>query len=293
MSTGFLIYRLRILDEGACKSLTRMLLLVVSPVLIIYSFQLKFDDALLHGLIISAASAVGAHVLAIILARLVFNNHTADDERRRVLRYGTIFSNCGFIGIPLLSSIMGTKGVFYASVYIAVFSFFSWTYGVAIFTGKLDRKALLKIVINPNIIAIVIGLIFFCFSIKIPALLYDSMSYIFNLNTPLAMIVIGARVAQLDLRTVFTDVWIWPGTLLKNILLPLVSIFILHLAGVSGVLMLACLVPIACPVAGNTVLFPDLYDIDTKFASRLICVSTLFSVVTIPLLVYIVSVLKY
>jgi predicted permease len=119
------------------------------------------------------------------------------------------------------------------------------------------------------------------------------MSYIFNLNTPLAMIVIGARVAQLDLRTVFTDVWIWPGTLLKNILLPLVSIFILHLAGVSGVLMLACLVPIACPVAGNTVLFPDLYDIDTKFASRLICVSTLFSVVTIPLLVYIVSVLKY
>ena len=293
MAVGYLIFKVGILNENTCKSFTRLLLLVVSPVVIVYSFQIKFDVSLLRGLIISAFSAIGAHVFAIILGQLVFNKRTASDESRRVLRFAIVYSNCGFIGIPLLGAVIGTRGIFYASVYLAVFNIFVWTHGVALFKGKADKRALVNLALNPNIIAVVIGLLLFCFSIQIPNLLYDGIKYIYNLNTPLAMIVIGASLAQLDPLTLITDRRVLPGIALRNLAVPLAAIFVLHFAGVSGVLLLACLIPIACPVGGNTVLFADMYGKDTKFPTRLMSLSTLFSVVSIPLLVYIVSVLKY
>jgi predicted permease len=293
MATGYLILKLGILNENACKSFTRLLLLVVSPVVIVYSFQIKFNVSLLHGLIISAVSAIGAHVFAIIIGQLVFNKRTASDESRSVLRFAVVYSNGGFIGLPLLAAVIGTRGIFYASVYIAVFNIFVWTHGVALFSGKADKRALVKLALNPNIIAVFIGLLLFCFSVHIPSLPYDGMKYVYNLFTPLAMIVIGARLAQLDPLTLITDRRVLPGIALRNLAVPLVAIFVLHFAGVSGELLLACLIPIACPIAGNTVLFADMYGADTKFPTRLMSLSTLFSVVSIPLLVYIVSVLKY
>jgi predicted permease len=293
MATGYLVLKIGILNENSCKSLTRMLLLVVAPIVIVYSFQIKFNMSLLQGLLIAAASAAGAHFLGILLGYFVFNKHSTDDEHRTILRFSTVYSNCGFVGIPLLAAIIGTKGVFYASVYMAVFNIFTWTHGVALFSGKADKKNLLKLVLNPNIIAITIGILFFCLSVKIPFLIYDGMKYIFNMNTPLAMIVIGARMAQIDPRTLLTDHMVWPGVLMKNIIVPVLALFVLHFSGVSGVLLLACLIPIACPVAGNAVLIPDMFGVDTKFATKLMSLSTLFSVVSIPLLVYIVTTFQY
>jgi malate permease and related proteins len=293
LGTGFFIFKIRILDENACKSITRLLLMVVSPVVIVYSFQLKFDFSLLQGLFISAASAIGSHFFMILAGNLIYNRRTTDEAHRALLRFSTVYSNCGFMGIPLLAAVLGPKGVFYASVYIAVFNVFTWTHGVSVFGGKPSRKDLLRLLINPNIIAIAVGILFFCLSIKIPFLISDCMKYIFEMNTPLAMFVIGARTAQIDPRSLLTDRHIWPGVLFRNFILPLAFMFILHAFGVSGILLLGCLLPVACPVAGNAVLIPDMFGVDTRFTAKLLSVSTLFSVVSIPLIVYIVSVLHY
>lgn len=285
MAAGFLILKIRLIDDATCAGATRMLMLMVSPVIIIYSFQITYSASLMHGLIVAALSAFAAHVLGIVLTELLFRRHPADARRRSALKYGTVYSNCGFIGIPLLTAVLGTKGVFYASVYIAVFNVFTWTHGVMVFTGKPDRKALRSLLLNPNLIAVAAGIIMFCLSIRIPRLVYDSMGYIFNLNTPLAMIIIGARMAQTDLRAIFTEKAVVPGMLLRNFLIPAAMLVLLRLFGVSGPLLLACLIPISCPVAGNTVLYSDLYGGDIGFATKFMSLSTVLSIVSVPAMV--------
>lgn len=292
MAAGYFLFKIRILSEDACKSITSMLLLFVSPVVIVYSFQIKFSASLVHGLVISAVSAVCAHLFGMLLAHFVFLKHPADAQRRNVLRFAAVYSNCGFVGIPLLAAVIGTKGIFYASVYIAVFNLFNWTHGVSVFRGKPEKGGFRKAILNPNLIAVMIGLLLFCFSVSLPSLLCSGMRYIYDLNTPLAMIVIGARMAQIEPRSLLTDRLVLPGIAMKNIVIPCIALIILHLAGVSGTLLIACLIPIACPVAGNTVLFADLYGADTTFPTKLMSLSTLFSVVSIPLLVYSITMLR-
>ncbi|HEX3025668.1 MAG TPA: AEC family transporter [Clostridia bacterium] len=293
MLLGTLLVKIKMLDDKGVSSLTEILLNVVSPCVAIISFQLKFSSSLLRGLLFSAAAAGLIHIVSIVIGTCVFNKKIVDGHHGKILKFASVYSNCGYIGIPLLAAVMGTQGIFYASVYGIVFTIFQWTHGVLLFTGKTDRKALVKALINPNVIAIVIGLFLFCFSIKLPALLYDSMNYVFNLNTPLSMIVIGSHLAQIDFRHVFKDKWIWPGVALRNLLIPFAAIFLLHLAGAKGTLLMACLIPIACPVAGTTVLFSDLFHEDAKFPTLLMAASTVLSIVTIPFVVYLVSALRF
>ena len=292
MMTGFCLIKKQMLSLEAVGQLTQVLMFVVCPCVIISSFQLKMRPELIHGLIISALSAVIAHIVPIVLSRVLFTRRLMDDDHIKVLRYAIVYSNCGFMGIPLLSAIIkGGEGVFYASVYIMVFNVFTWTHGVMVFVGKMDRRSLRNLLRNPNLLAVAVGLAFFLCSVRLPSVVGDTMGYISQLNTPLAMFVIGARLADIPLNTLLTDLWVWPGVLLRNFILPLLAIFGLYLAGIKGTLMLACLVPVACPIAGNTVLFPAMYGLRTPLPGKLLSLSTLLSILSIPLMVYIASAL--
>lgn len=294
MMTGFCLIKKQVLSLEAVGQLTQVLMFVVSPCVIISSFQLRLQPELIRGLIISTLSAMAAHIIPIVLSQVLFSHRLMDDEHVKVLRYAVVYSNCGFMGIPLLSAIIkGGEGVFYASVYIMVFNLFTWTHGVMVFTGKMDRRNLRNLIRNPNLIAVIIGLIFFLCSVRLPSIVGDTMGYISQLNTPLAMFIIGARLADIPLNTLLTDPWVWPGVALRNFFLPLLAVFGLHLAGVSGTLMLACLVPIACPIAGNTVLFPAMYGLRTPLPGKLLSLSTLLSVLSLPLMVYLITALGY
>lgn len=293
MAVGYLIYKIDILNREAVSRMTRFLMLVVSPVVIVYSFQLRFTPELFREMLIAAASGCAAHIVPILLGPLLFQKKLVDDEHRGVLRYAVVYSNAGFVGIPLLAAVTGTRGVFFASIYCVFFNLFNWTHGVFIFNGRPTRRSIIRLLLNPNLIAVAVGILVFCFSIRFPPLLDDGMKYIFNLNTPLAVIVLGAMVAQNRLKAVFTDLWVWPGVLMRNLVLPFLAVLALHFAGVHGSLLLECMVPIACPVAGNTALLADLYGADTRFPVKLIAISTLLCVLTIPLLIYVVDVLHF
>lgn len=293
MLMGYILYHTGFMSDEACKGMSHILLLIVSPCVILLSFQLRISRALLTGFLISALSAFLTHVILIALSQVIFRRSVVDATHRNVLRFAVVYSNCGFMGIPLLAAVIGSKGVFYASAYIAVFNAFNWTHGVAVFTGKTDRKSLIKLLLNPNIIAVAAGFVFFVFSVRFPPLLSDGMKYLYDLNTPLAMLVLGGRMAKVPLRDMLNDKWIWPGVAIKNLAAPLLALFALHFAGVSGSLLLACLIPIACPVAGNTVLFADLYGGDSRFPSKIMAVSTALSVVTIPLIVLAAAALRF
>lgn len=282
MAVGFGAGKAKMLGEEGAKQLTSVLLSVVSPCVIIISFQMKFSKELVHGLIIAAVSAFVIHLLSILCGLLVFRRRFPE-QQRKILRFAAVYSNSGFMGIPLLQAIIGPQGIFYGSAYLAVFNLFSWTHGVMVFTGKTDRKSVLKAIMNPNIIAVLIGLILFSLNIRIPSPFYDTLHYIYDLNTPLSMLVIGSMMTKLDFRSIFQDITIWPGILLRNLAMPLLLLFMLHMSGIHGVLLLACVIQASCPVAGNTVLFSEMYGGDTIYASKVMSLSTLFSIVSIPL----------
>lgn len=306
MGVGFGAFRGGMFSEKTTKEMTSFLMNIVSPCVIVFSFCIPFSPALAKGLWEAALAAAAAHVLGIAAARLVFNNRWPETYRR-VLRFAAAYANCGFMGLPLLQSVVGGKSVIYGSVYIAVFNIFCWTHGVSLYKTDAEKEAglrertrfFLKSALNPNVIAIGVGLAVFL----IPAAfggktfggeawlavagagraLTGAMGYISSLNTPLSMVVIGTQIAGMELKTLFTEKFVWPGVFMRNLAIPGMMLLLCRAAGLTGLPLSATLVMTACPVAGNTVLFARLFDRDVEFPSRLMTVSTLCSLATLPL----------
>lgn len=294
MGVGFLCGKVKFIHETTTKDMTNVLCYIVSPCIIIMAFQQKFTSKRATALLISFLCVIGIFILAISTSKIIFNKKIIkEDGHRNALQFGSVYSNAGFIGIPLLSALLGPEGVFYGTPYMACFNIFCWTHGVTIYNGKTTKKDVLKAFINPNIIAIVVGLIFFLFSVKIPVILSNGLSYVNALNTPLSMIIIGESIAHIKFSEILTDKWIWPGIIMRNLVVPAVSLLILKAVGIDKLIMLSSIIMSACPVAGYTVLFAKIKNADTAFPTKFMTISTLISILTIPLVVYLASVFLY
>ena len=200
MAVGAVCRRVRLVDEASVKGIVNVLLLVVTPCLIIDSFQRPFDSSMMHGFFWAFAIAVSAHVAIILFARLFSRG---DDRSRPVLRLAMVFSNAGFMGIPLEQAILGAEGVFYGIVYVVVFNFFMWSWGLYEMRGEGDGwRSLRPMIVNPGTVGLAIGLPLFFASISLPAILKTPVHLLAELNTPLAMLVIGFYLAGADFRRV-------------------------------------------------------------------------------------------
>jgi predicted permease len=290
MAIGFLAGKLRYINEASAKDMTLILCYIVSPCVILKAFLQPFSKHELHNLFIAFLCVIGIHIFSILAGKIAFNRRTVNEAlHRRVLQFASVYSNCGFMGIPLVSTVLGTTGIFYGTVYLAAFNVFCWTHGLALYQDDNSKKSLLNIIINPNIIALIIGLIFYVSSVNLPYLLSTGLTYIYDLNTPLSMLVIGSNISRIKFSTLLNDVWIWPGILMRNLAIPAAILLAFHWITVDKTALMAILLMTACPVAGNSVLFAQMNDHDTAFATKLMAVSTLLSIATIPLIVYLAS----
>ena len=135
MTVGFLCNRRRLLNAVAIKGVTELLMLVVTPCVIIHSFiQQKFSPSLLGDLGWALAVALFAHVIGSAIAFICL--HDRDARREGVLRFAAIFSNAGFMGLPLEYAILGADGVFFGAMYVVVFNLVCWTWGVAVMSTE-------------------------------------------------------------------------------------------------------------------------------------------------------------
>src|SRR5699024_8888299 len=183
------------------------------------------------------------------VSKLIFGR-LQNPNLRRITQYGSIYSNAGFMGIPLISSLFGSEGVFFAVVSLAAFNIFSWTQGVSLFkdneNGEVEKTDWKQVLLNPNIIAIVVGVLLFVFSIKIPGTPNQVIKYIGSVNTPLSMIVIGNSLANIKFTKDMLNKEICLTILLRNLIYPIVGIFILKLIGVTGIAFYTTIVMAAC-----------------------------------------------
>jgi malate permease and related proteins len=285
IALGWIAFRVRWIGTDALKGMTNLLLYLVSPAVIVMAFQRDFDPARLRLIGLVFALDVVSFVIVIGLARALFlRRFVPDDAQRIALRFGTVYSNAGFIGIPLAQALLGDDGVFYAVAYIAVFNAFVWTHGTSLFGhGDLPRaERIKKVLLNPNIVAIVVALLLFVASIHIPSPVSNVVVYVASMNTPLSMIVIGVTLADFSLRTVFKGRLVWLGVLARNVVVPLLFVLLLWPLPLDHVARLAILISISTPVGATVVIFSVQHGRDAQFATRLLTLSTLLSLLTVP-----------
>lgn len=290
MLVGLMINKLGFMHAQTSTDLTNILLYVVSPCLIIKAFEQTFSADRLQMLGRVIIAIVIIYALMIIITQLAFKR-VKDDNLRRIMRYGSVYSNAGFMGIPLTSSLFGATGVFYAVASLAAFNIFSWTHGISLFTGKQGsrRDNVKQIVLNPNIIAIIAGLMIFITSFQLPTIANSAITYVSSINTPLSMIVIGNSLADVKLNRETLDKRLWWVLLLRNLIFPYLAIVVLQLLGISGVPLYTTVLMAACPVAGIVVLFSLKVHGNPGPAVALMSISTILSVVTIPLVFALVN----
>ena len=285
MAVGLIAAKMGFLTNEVCSKMTDFVLYFVAPALVIVSFQMEFNTELLVGLGITALLALVIQVLNIILAKILIRHN--DKSKECVMQFGAIFSNCGFMGLPLDQALFGTEGVFYGAAYIAIFNILSWSYGIILMNkGKSGyHLSLKKVFINPGTVGVFIALIFFLTSLKLPQPIYDTLEYLGSLNTPMPMFIIGASMLGMSLKQLICQWKIYLPILIRLVVIPILAIIIMIILKIDPLIAGVVLIGASAPTAALTSMFAVKFEKDNEISVNLIALCTLFSVVTMPLLI--------
>ncbi len=284
MILAFICYRLHIINQEGNRNLSNLLLMVVNPCLIITVFQTDYDAELVRGLLSAFAVAVLAHAAGFLIAHFLIPEK--DNPEFAVERFGAAYSNCGFIGIPLINSVLGSKGVFFLTAYLTVFNILSWTHGLVLLNGTFSAKRLKEGLLAPIVVCTCMGAVLFFLQIRIPSQVLDSMNYIADMNTPLAMMIAGFSVAQADLKKIVSHIRICWVCVLKLFLMPLAVLAFLAVMPIDRDVAYTTLVAAACPTATSLTMMAIRFERNYTYASEIFSLSTVLSVVTIPAVTY-------
>ncbi len=324
MLPGVLLKKCKMCPDGFGKGLANLVLYIAQPVLIVYAYldcETDFADIWEDVLAVFIISLV-AHAIFAAVAIPVFKK--APEGRDRMLKFATIFSNAAFMGIPLIQSIFTTRPemAIYASIYNVSFNLFLWTLGVILCTDGREAApdasedcgeevaipllhekhtvSFKKVLFHPVTLASVVGVICLVAGVKNSLLrevgmgiIPDAMNMLRSLVAPLSMVVIGLRLADISFKNFFDDVYMYVFLLLRHLLLPLSVLGIMKLAILIGIPLSADTVTVitilaATPAASSATMFAEKYDCDAAYTSRLVAVSTILCILTMPLVLLLV-----
>ena len=280
---GVVCDKLGLFTEKTGKACTDLLFYIITPCVIINSFfTSEFTKESGMKLLIALGCGFLLHFIAIAINTPLFSK--GDKDENCVYKYGAIYGNVGYMTLPLTQAILGSEGVFYCSAVVMAFNVVSFTHGVFMMDRSkgFDAK---KLILNPGVIAVLIGLPFYLFRISLPDLISKPVDFIAGTQTPIAMIIFGTFLANTQLKSIFTHKKIFLVALSKLIVLPAVMITIYKLIGLSGTLLVALAISSCAPSANNTVMFSAKYDKDTRLASQLVATVSFISIITIPLII--------
>ena len=278
---GYWITKKGMLTQRGASEVTALLIKVVTPCVIVNSFLGSTQPLGAYELLMAMVLPTLWMGLALGMGQICFGKEP--EERRKVLRFAVTFSNTGFMGIPLVQGIVGDTGVIYASFGVVVFNILCWTYGYSMMSGGA-RLNLKTVLLNPGMVGLVIGLPIYFLKIQLPAMVVEPVGLLSDLNTPLAMLVIGSYIAKADIHSFMSDMSVYKVSFLRLIAAPGIYLLLLLLVRPSEALFVTSMIQAATPVAANTVLFAVQYKRDSELASRLVAVSTVLSILTIPVL---------
>ncbi|MBQ1910868.1 MAG: AEC family transporter [Erysipelotrichaceae bacterium] len=286
MAIGFVAYRKQILSNQGTKDIGKLLLNVAIPMIVISNFCVEKSAEKTAELFESALLSFLCMALSVAFAYLAYH------KKDRIAEFSAAFSNAGFIGIPLVQAIFGSGAVFYISVMIVLINVLQWTYGVYTITDDKSVMDFKKIMKNPLILSVGIGIVIYFLNIRLPKIAMDIISSISAINTPLAMIVSGVYLAQSDLLNAMRKKDAWLLSLSRLIVIPLIVMLVFRFLPFGSTAMkLSILLAGACPVGSNVAVFAQQYDKDYRKGVEFVCVSTLLSILALPLVIFVANLL--
>lgn len=288
---GFIAFKTKLVNDTGNRQMTNILLYIIAPLVIIDAYQMEYNEQLAKNLAIAFALGISSHLIAMAVS-YIFIRKKGNEQKTPIERFSIIYSNCGFMALPLISALFGSEGVFYASAYMTVFNVLSWTHGYIMISGKGDKKTIKSAFLSPVIISVAVGLLIFFIKIPIPSVLKTSISYMASLNTPLAMIVTGVSLAQTNIFAAFKQLRCYYVMFLGCIAVPLSAMAVYLFLPLPQNLILVNLVSTACPCAVTTILFSTKFNLDSAYASRILTLSNICSIITIPTVVFLYQLLS-
>ena len=264
------------------KGLTNILLEISLPCLVVSSFIFDMDDELKSNIIKCFIYSPIILVITIIVSYIAL--YPIKSDKKIIMQFANVFSNCGFIGFPIIYSIFGSEGVIYASIFNMFFKISVWTYGVILFNGNIDKKDMNKVLLNPSIIAVIIGLIIMIFKINIPDVLYSTLDLVGGLTSPLSMIIIGVILGNANILKYLKDYTIYYSSLLKLIVLPCVLILVSRIINDTSIVSQTLIIITAMPAAAMTSILAENFDKEKEYSAVIVFMTTLIFLVTFPIL---------
>ena len=280
---GFVCDKTGLFTEKASKLTIDLLLYVVTPCMIVNAFlEMNATQALVKKFFVALGLMFLTHFIAIALDLPFFHGK---DPQNPVFKYASIYGNVGFMGLPLAQAVIGNEGVLYCTGGLIAFNVITFIHGFKVMGGKEYHLNFVRLIANPGVISVLIGLPLFLLKVSLPTVVFEPIRLIAGLNAPVAMIIFGTYLANTNLATMFLEKRIYLVVFLKLIALPLICIFGYRLIGIQGALLVSCAITACVPSGNNTFMFASKFHKDAGKASQIVALVSLFSIFTMPVMI--------
>lgn len=281
VAVGVVMRKRGALPEQGKNILTDLVLGLVLPCNIINSFRMEFSLGLLKRFAVIIVVACSIQVVCMIMANLLYNGYHG--KMKKVLQYATVVSNAGFMGNPITEGVFGAEGLMFASVYLIPQRIVMWSAGLSYFTESGSKKALVKkVATHPCIVAVYIGSLLLVTQLPLPEFLGSTIKSVGSCTTPLSMILIGTILAEVDVKTILSKT-VFAYTGIRLVIIPLITLIGCRLSGIDPLITGVSVLLAGMPAGSSTAILAAKYDGDYKFATKCVVVSTILSLVTIPI----------
>ena len=291
---GFLAVKTGYIDAKIKNSLSKIIVRIVLPCLIISSISSKeLDKGLMADIftvfLMSVFCLLVLYGLGVITAKIL----KIPKDTAAVHKLLTCLGNVTFVGYPVIVAMYGEAGFFYAIIYWLINDLFLWTFGPFILQKDKpnSKKDVVKKLVNPNTIAFVVAILMLIFGIKLPKLIGDTLSGIGGLTVSLSMLFIGMALAEVDAKKAVKKGWIFVIAPLKMVIMPILFIYIFKIFGIKEILLGAVVLEAAMPAQTVLSILANENNADFEYAACGMFVTTLLSLVTLPFICYMIKIM--
>ena len=284
MALGFLLGKLKLISDKTNRELTNLLLTVFMPASLFTAFPATYDTGSANLFFSGLLAGVLVMFLLIILAKIIFNKKWMKPELSYESQFALIFNNATFLGYPIVAATFGAGGILAYCGFIIAFNIALFSYGIWLFEHKITVRLFRSVIFNPNIIAVLLGMVLFLLNFSLPSFITDSIQYVGGATTPLSLICIGYMLSQAKLLKVFKKWRLMVTALIQLTIGPLVTWGILTLLNFPAEVIQVCTLIQALPTATSLGLFAVKYGGNAAESSELVTISTIFSIVTMPIM---------
>lgn len=293
MGVGFVCYKKSIITDEVSKKLSSIVVNVANPALVLTACmgedKIQGEELIITVIImlIMYPALVGLSVFLPALLKI-------EKKARGMYRAMTVFSNIGFMGFPVITALYGNGALLYATPFIIIYNVLIYTYGVSSIRGENPEKdggkaAAVKGLLNPGMISCMITMAIYLLDVPVPAFVQAVTTHLSNLTAPLSMMIIGASLAVINVKELLTDGKLLVFSVIKLLLLPAAGIILIGRFVENPIIVGVCMVILATPVGSMTAMLAQQYDGDYETASKGVALTTVLSVVTMPLIAMLVT----